>query len=1188
MLNRLFIIVGVIAILAIAAAFVVPSFIPWGEYRDRLAAIAGEVLGEPVRIEGDIAFTLLPQPKLQFAGVSAGPEGAPTLTVERVEAEFSLIDFLRDRYNVTRLVLDRPAARLEVGPDGALITGLSLAQTVESNISVANATLTGGTLTLADFRTGQDYVASGIGGELRIDALRGPFSFQGTGSYEGKPYAVRLTTGALEAEGGGTLALSLRPTDDRFSLSAEGVVEAGANPSFVGTMTWRQPPTRVVGQAPVDAGQGDLVMTSKVSATSSRVLLTDYVVVPDENRGATRLQGAAEVSLGNAVAFNAVISGGVLALPPRDATTEQAIEPYEIVRLLKELPVPAVPGIPGTIGMDIAEVDLRAFALRNVRLDARAGEDGWTVTRLTGVLPGDATVTLAGHLDTSTGKPEFAGSFSLKAQRLDALSTLWRGLAEGNPLFGMPGGIEARLNLVGETLSISDARIELDGQAVPFDAQIGLGTNRDLHLAAHLGELDAARSDALVALLPDFGVDAAFPVTFPKGEFDLSAEKLHIAGLDGADLVARGSWDGGVLVIDEASAADLGGAKFDAALTAFGSILKPELSGTANISVASADAPALERLYASLRTPAVVADFLGQSVPAALKLTLDAPNGEGAQSLKVAGTAGGSNLSVEAQLQAGFLRALAGTLQVRMDVRADDVMEITRQLGLGDAELFAPGTPGHLVVHADGNVGNSLATTVRLSSGADSVGFSGNVVVSNPASYSGRGTLKLTLDDPSALADLVGAQGIGLPALTASASVVFDGPDDVALQGLAGTAGGQPFSGELSLARRAGSPVVAGSIELQAVDVAGLTAALAGPASLVPGAGLWPEGVIAVGDTPRPSSGRIAVTASALTAAGRALGNPASFDFDWDATSIRLRNGVALLGDGSASFDIGICCAGPLPAKQVTGRYALSGVALDDILPPAIADALDGRIDAAGRIDGTAETLAGLATAMTGDGTFTVHDLAIERFDPAAPLAASGLEDILDMQPEEVIGVIEDRLDDGPFTSPEVAGTYSIAGGMLRSPNLAIEGAGGQLFGSGGIRLADLALSGSYNLTPTAITAAATGSPAAAGQIVVRLGGTLLAPERTFDASSLVDGIMVRAYEAEVARLEQLRAEDEARRQAEAEEAARLAAEEAQRKAEAEAAAKAAAEAAAAERAAEEDALRRALEQSSQPMDLGI
>ncbi|MGV3491199.1 MAG: AsmA family protein [Devosia sp.] len=1187
MLNRLFIIVGVVAILAIAAAFVAPSFIPWGEYRERLAAIASEVFGEPVRIEGDIAFTLLPSPKLQFSGVSAGPEEAPVLTVERVEAEFSLIDFLRDRYNVTRLVLDRPATRIDIGADGAIATGIALAQSVDSNVSVANATLTGGSLTLSDARTGRDYVASDIAGDLRIEALRGPFSFQGTGNYEGRGYTLRLATGALATEGGGTLNLSLQPADQRFAFAAEGNLSVGVAPAFTGTMTWRQPPARVVGQAPVDAGQGDLLMTSKLAATTSRVLLTDYVLVPDENRGATRLQGAAEISLGRDVAFNAVISGGVLALPPRDATAEQAVEPYEIVRLLTELPVPPVPGIPGTIGLDIAEVDLRAVALRNVRLDARAGPRGWVISNLTGTLPGDATLTLAGDLDTARGRPEFAGSLSLRSSRLDALSTLWRGLAPGNPLFGMPGGLEARLNLVGETLSISDATIELDGQSIPFDAQLGLGANRDLHLSAELGDLDPARSNALLALLPDLGTDLAFPVTFPKGEFDLTASRLTVAGLDGRDLSARGSWEGGVLVIDDISAADFGGASFNAALTAFGSVLRPELSGTANIALASADAPALARLYAALGAPANVAGFLANALPADLQLTLDAPNGEGAQSLRLTGTAATSTVTATAELQAGILRAPSGRIAVRGDVLSDDVADLTHQLGLANADLFAPGAPGHLVVRLDGNLANSVETTLRLSSDADSIGFAGNVVVTDPAAYSGRGTLKLALSDASALANLAGASGISLPSLELSSALTFDGADDMALEGITGTAAGVPVTGNLDLRRQGSMRGLTGQLGIESIDLAGIVGALAGPAALLPGSGIWPDGPIAIGDTPRTSTGRIGVTVPVVTVAGQPLGSEARFDFDWDATSTRLRNASVGLGAGTASFDVAVCCAGPLPGKQVTGRYALTDVALADIIPPATAAAISGALDASGRFDGTAESLAQLLASMTGDGTFTLRDFAIARFDASAAGAATGIENIFDMQPEEVIGLIEERLDDAPFAGPEVSGTYTIGGGTLRSPNLVVDGTGGRLFGSGAIRLTDLGLTGTYTLTPTT-----TPSATADGQIAVRLGGTLLAPERTFDLSALVDSIMVRAYEAEVARLEQLRAEDEARQRAAAEEAARLAAEEAARLAAEEAARRAAEEEAAraaeAQRAAEEEALRRAVEQLNQPMDLGL
>ena len=41
-LNRLFIAIGLVVILAIGAAFVVPRFIQWGDYRGRMQQIAAE------------------------------------------------------------------------------------------------------------------------------------------------------------------------------------------------------------------------------------------------------------------------------------------------------------------------------------------------------------------------------------------------------------------------------------------------------------------------------------------------------------------------------------------------------------------------------------------------------------------------------------------------------------------------------------------------------------------------------------------------------------------------------------------------------------------------------------------------------------------------------------------------------------------------------------------------------------------------------------------------------------------------------------------------------------------------------------------------------------------------------------------------------------------------------------------
>lgn len=1200
MLNRLYIVVGALAIMAIAAAFIVPRFIAWGDYRDRMQVVASEVFGAPVEITGEIEFSLLPEPRLRFSDVIVGTRDRPAITVEGVEAQFSLIDFIRDRYLITRLVLDKPALHIAIDAEGRVVAGLRLAERVTSaDISVANAQIVEGSIVLADARSGETFEARGIGGELRMEALRGPFSFQGNGDYDGQRYAARLTTSALDAGGATQLSGFVRPADGGFSLSVDGLLATGDDIALDGELTYRQAP----GGQTADAGRGDLVLSGKVEATPARILLADYTLIPDENRAGTRLQGSATIALGKDRAFDASISGGVMALPPRDATAEQVPVPYEPVRLLAELPLPPSLPLPGTIRAEIAELDLRAVSLRNLRLLATAGAGGWTIDSFAAELPGATDLVLKGEFVAAAGEPNFSGTLSLTSGRLDALAQLWRKPADGNPLFNVPGALDAEVSLVGETLSLSNAVLTLDGKSHPFSTEIGFGgTSRHLNISASLGELDPQQSTMLAALLPDLAQDAGFAVTFPKGRFSLAAQAATIDGLDGTGLSARGSWEGGVLVVDQVAAGDLGGAHFDGRFTAFGTLAKPELSGTGSVRVISPDAPALAKFYDAIAVPAPIRQFLRRSLPADLAMRLDAPSGDGGQTLALSGRAGASQLTLDAQLGLGFIRALGGPASVRLDLRSADPQAMTAQLGLGDVSVMPTGRPMHLVALIDGSIANSLETTVRIEGGEDSLAFAGNVFLSEPDGFSGNGAIKATLSDPSVLAALAGAGGVHVPAVSGTARIEFAGTRKLQLDGIEAVSGGQPVKGRLALTQTGGTSAVAGMLELGELDGAALFGTLAGPAALiVTGQSPWPDGPLAIGDAPRRTVGRIGITTPAIMFGGRPAVTDASFEFDWDAGATRLRRLAGSVGEGKLTMELGICCAGPLADKQLSGRLELSGVEIDAIVPAAVADVLSGTVNGGARFEGAGSSLLGALRAMSGEGNYTISGLQAEQTNPATFAEVAALDTILEMEPASLGALIVDKLDDRPFLADVVSGGFTIAGGVLRSANIAMAGEGARLFGSTSLRLADLTLEGSYTMSPTTPDTPIDQSGA---QISARIGGTLPAPERAFDVSAMVDAIMVRAYEIEVARLEQLRAEDEARRQAAAAERARLAEEEARkaaeeaaaRKAAEEAAAKAAAEEAArkqaeedeaAKKAAEEEALRRALQQT-QPLDLGL
>ncbi len=682
--------------------------------------------------------------------------------------------------------------------------------------------------------------------------------------------------------------------------------------------TAQEPPSGKAGET-VDLGRGNFSLDGKVDAGADKVLLTSYTAIPDANRPATRLTGAGELDFGKTASFNTVISGGVIALPPRDVTKELTDPPYELVRLLGETPLPPVPPIPGKIGLDISQLDLRAVSLRNVRLDAESDGKAWAVQSLSASLPGGAVVGLTGTLTASGGRPVFAGDLSISAQQLDRFVSLYRKLPPDDPLLDTQGSLSADVALSGDTLALTSGRLVVGDVNQPFTAEIGFGTQRSLTLETHLTALDADQSAAFAALLPDIASNGSFGATFPKGDISLSADKAVVFGLDGAALAADASWDGGVLTFTKLSAGDLGGLSFDGSLTAFGTLLKPQLSGTGTLKVVE-NAPALSQALGAAGAPQAVVDLLKRSLPATLTLKLDAPTGDGAQSLTAAGTLASSDATATAKFASGVVAALTAPISATLKLSSSSPHLLVAQLGLGDAPLFDETTPLELTASVSGAPSSSYATQLSLTGGKDRVGFTGSVAPGDFTSVTGSGDLDLALSDPSALAGALGVDGIYVPPLTGKASLSFDGAGKLALTKIA--AG--DVTGALSLSRHDNKTTIGGSLALPAFDVKELLPYIVGVSGTLNAPdSLWPDGPIDLGSTARTSEGRIDLSSPSLSIGGTTLAD-AAFGFDWDAQSIHLRNLNGKFGGGTGTLDVTLCCAGTTVSdKQVSGRLAL-------------------------------------------------------------------------------------------------------------------------------------------------------------------------------------------------------------------------------------------------------------------------
>jgi hypothetical protein len=1164
-LNRIYIIVGVLAIVVLAGAFIAPNFIRWSDYRGRMEQLATSVLGTPVTVRGDIDFTLLPQPRLRFSNVLVGSPEEPAATVDHVEAEFALMDFLRDNYQVTRLVLRQPVVDFTIDESGFLGSGVSLAEGTGS-VGLEQATIVGATVRLMDRRSSETFVAQDVSGELRLAGFSGPFSFQGSGSYRDQSYGLRFNSGEIDATGQSRVSAFLQQPGS-FTLALEGLLAPGMAPKFEGDMVYRQTPPTAEAASDI---RGDLVLESKITGSTDRIVLSGYTLRPDENRGGTRLTGAASIQLGDVRSFDAVISGGVFSLPPRDANEDATAQPYELVRLLSELPAPAIPPMAGRVGVDLAEVGLRGFALRNVRVDASTDGQAWEIEQFLAQLPGGTDIRASGDLASDSERPAFRGDVAIASARLDGLAGLWRDLGDDDTLFNEPGALTGQVMLAGDALGLVNGVLTLDERQHSLEIRLGFGEEKRLDLVAQFDELGERGSLLLAALLPDIADEPRFGMSFPIGSFSLTSQSAQVLGLNGSDLVAEGQWGDARIEFSQLAAGDWGGASFDTILSLAGTLAEPVVSGSGWVRLEEADAPALLQLHRELGTPPSWREALTRSVPLDLLVDVDEPL-NGSQIVTLSGKLGPSDLTLRAELGGGISELGDAPLRLNAALESTDVAALTAQIGFGEAAVFSEEGTMLVSLGLEGSPSNSVDANFTASLNDESISYFGNLILLEDGEFQGTGELDIALEDAGGLAAIVGAPGLSLPPAEGSALLQFEGLRMARLTEITGISGNEDFSGELAISRTGSTATVTGNIAVDTVSAEGLAAILLGRGALVDGDGAWPEGPIVLASQPRQTRGTVGVTAAGVVAGGAERTGPASFELSWDETRTRLVDFEAEADLGTIGLDVTVCCAGPLVDKTVAGRLSIAATPIDLIVPQTIGGTIDGVVDAGMQFQGTGASLAEVAASMTGEGNFTLTDLSVGQLSPEVYTTVAGLDDVLNMEPDAMRTLMEMALGQGAFTAPTATGAFTIAGGVMRLANFMVEGAGATMAGDLNVALASLGLDGSFVMTPRGLAGAGGLVGPDTSRIILRLAGTLVTPVVALDLEDMVAGVLVRANEIEVDRLEALRAEDAERQRAAAQERNRLIEE--QRRSAAEEAAELAAEEAARQAAEEEEAL---------------
>lgn len=980
--------------------------IDWNGFRGTFERRAEAILGQPVRITGDIEVTLLPSTVVTLSDVEVGDtEGEPMARIERLEMRLDLLPLLSGQYNVSELVLDRPRIAATVDDAGRLdwlIRPSGGGGIDPADIALDNVIVNNGVISFLDVRTGSEFVLSQINTNLfEAGALTGPWRMEGALICraericgEALPVSFTLASGRLAADGTMVVNAVITPASAALAgtLRTDGTIRAdGELLAYEGAFSFDK-------LAPGIAPAGGEIASAwtidgDFALTSERLALSE--ITWESTDGLYVVTGAADITLGESAAFVANLASRQIDLDRalgEDAVSVSVAEAW--TELWARAGALTPPALPGRVMLSIPTVIIADSVLQEIDTELVATADHWEIADFSVRLPGQSELAFSGIFRPGD-VPDFEGEASLSSQQPAALFQWWRGTNRAD--LGLdPFALTASLRIAEDTvaasainLSIADVAlggavtwnrspieggrdslaVDLSTERFDFDQLVSLarlfdadrpdtnGTDYDVRLAA----------DALVvgnATARDVAVDAAVTAE------SISIAAITISDLDGASIAVDGDWAG------------LGTAS-------------PR--GTINASLSADRVNGLLALAREIDPDGPVTRWLLNAAPALapldLEATLSASVASGyAYSLRIAGNSNGSEIRLEADTNAGPEDWAAGDAEVTLEIDAEDGVTLARQFAL-DVEDLAEPIPATLDFRASGDPATGMTANLQASFAGVQIASDGTLVwdgVATPA-YAGPVTLR---GDVGPLLQIAGVSlpnsGDPMPAVI-QVSVDVAGPR-IGLDIAPSSVLERSIEGELELLTTNGVSQLTGALSIEEVDLAWLGTLPLGvsplpdpaadePWSSDPIGGLMLDGIVLDLDL---AAGRFLI-GEGLTITNADLG----VAYGEDEAQLILRSGSLSTGIVTGEILMALDSGQAL----LNGQLFMADVPLDALIWRSDGQPVaEGVFSISAEFDAIGRSPAALVSTLAGSGTLTIrqgtfHFIGADAFDQVVRLA---------------------------------------------------------------------------------------------------------------------------------------------------------------------------------------------------------
>lgn len=1089
-------------VLAMAGAFAVPLFVDWNQFKPQIERYAEEAIGQPVRIEGDVALTVLPEFRFRASRIVVLDEDAAKpviIQADAVNGALSLPALFSGKVEVKELELLRPALRLRVDENGranwsklAFQPALPpfLAQSPAfSAVEVKNGTVA------YEAAEGEPLRLEEINGTLQAEE-NGPGRFTGYVKADGKRLDINATaSGAIEEKL--QIKAAVKHAENGVSAQFDGELSNRAG-SFQLAGVAKGTATLAIQSGESAERQTGVQFAGKIEADETALAVTEAEVTlnPDDApqvlTGSARLAGSdLEVAIaGKVFNWNALSA-------PREGQNanapagQGALPVAPLQRWLSSHPAMRV-----RAALAFGQIVTGDEVIEQTRAVVSRVEGRWLAESVSAQLPGNTQLTLAGTI--AGGDSRFSGIVDVNGGNFSRfVKWLYPDTAEIGTRLAQKFSLKGSVVLDGTLMSLEGAVGQI-GEA-PFQGSLRYDSANNGKLALNfssdklsLGELNG------VPFLDGKGI----PSPLARAASEEANEKNDetspllgwLAGMDEVDLnvnvaqidfrsfqahklLARLRVQSGLVDVhklnfetsDQLVVSANGRLKFG------GEAFEGQLRSVLEASTPAAVRRALHFAGVELAQPKD--GSLDALTPARMNVQISAEQDTHTANLNATGSLGGSKVRVQGKLsrpQEG-----ADVLSLDSEIIALDGNALAGQvLTLAGYEAVSSGqlAPGRLTLQLQGPL-DKMDGTLTLATPTVSGEAKGMLALPSGSSPEFDGRVRMTLSgmeryfpDTPVIRTFAGSG----QKLEADASLTLK-DRKVSLTGISLTGSGNNLSGDIKLDRSGAKPSIDAELEAKAVPVPALLSLLLngshGPAI---NAGLQSSRPDFWSDRPfdldafRTLQGSITLKADRMDFAD-------GFATESSKLDVRLEDGAVRIAAFRGEFaGARLRASGALLLKdgkvRLEGKSSVGGLKLASLGEQGRQPLVSAKASASLSFSGEGLSPRGLVSVLSGRGRVSITSGRLNGLLPSAieKSAAAALKLSQPIEPFALEAVLVQAMQSGGFKFRPLKAMLALDGATITMKSAVFRRRNERVRVSGDLDLLQLQLDSEWVLVPSA------------------------------------------------------------------------------------------------------------------------